>query len=383
MIARGCESAMVWWVMAVTCAACGARAQGAERALVVGADVSMLGEIEKAGGVFRVAGRKTDSIRVLRENGCNLFRLRLFVEPSRDFASSWGATQDLAAVRALAERGKAEGAMLLLNLHYSDTWADPAKQTKPKAWEGLDARILELRVHEYTLGVLNELKNAGAVPEMVQVGNEIAGGMLWPEGKVLDAPAGQEAAKWSQFVRLFNAGARAVRQFDGGSGRTRVVAHIHGGGKPGLPRWFFERFTKHGADYDVIALSFYPAFGDDLEAMKQNMREVIEAWGKDVLIAETSYPWKEIPDLRERGAMKWPATPEGQRQFVRDLAEAVRAAPGGKGMGFVWWYPEAVRAGNLGIWRDGAEALFDGDGEALPALRGLREAGGARKDAGQ
>ena len=338
---------------------------------IAGADVSMLPEIEKAGGVFAARdGQRGDAMKILRDGGCNLFRVRLFVDPDDEFSSkNYGATQDLNYVVALAKRIKATGAQFLLDIHYSDTWADPAKQHKPAAWKDLDFDALERKVHEYTASVMNALADAGATPDMVQIGNEIAGGMLWPEGKVLDAQKDVESRQWERFARLLNAGSRAVREASQKAGKPiRVVIHIHGGGKPGLPKWFFGKLKPHDVDFDVIALSFYPAWDDALSALKQNLADVATEFDKDILIAETSYSWRTMEDHAAKKTMAWPQTPEGQETFLRELTETIRATPNDHGLGFVWWYPEAIPVKGRHIWRGGAEALFDENGVALPAL---------------
>jgi arabinogalactan endo-1,4-beta-galactosidase len=341
--------------------------------LLAGADISMLPEIEKAGGVFKTAdGAAGDAIKILHDDGCQLFRVRLFVDPDTDFNRSYGATQDLKYVRALAKRIKSAGGILLLDLHYSDTWADPGKQFKPAKWKDLDFPSLKQKVHDYTVEVLKDLKENDASPEMVQVGNEIASGMLWPDGKVLNASPETEAQQWQRFSELFSAGAKAVREASTADHPIRIVLHIHGGGKPGLAKWFFGKFNQDASDFDIVGLSFYPAWGDSIDALKGNVDDVINTLGKDVLIAETSYPWRELPDIKNQPAMKWPQTREGQKQFLEDLKTLLRAAPQHKAIGYAWWYPEAIPAGSLHVWRNGYEALFDENGKALPALAEFR-----------
>jgi arabinogalactan endo-1,4-beta-galactosidase len=238
---------------------------------------------------------------------------------------------------------------------------------------------LEKRVYDYTAGVIRDLQDNAAAPDMVQIGNEIAGGMLWPDGKVLDAPADIEQRQWERFAQLAQAGAKAVRASQCDGQTIRIMIHIHGGGRTGLPQWFFEKFNKHGVDYDVIGLSFYPAWNDSIDALRQNMRELADRWHKDILVAETSYPWKEMEGITDHSVMRWPLTPDGQRQFVDDLRQCLRDVPDGRGIGFVWWYPEAIPVPGRFIWRTGAEALFDQHGDALPALAafGRVTAGGA------
>ncbi|MBC8109251.1 MAG: glycosyl hydrolase 53 family protein [Anaerolineae bacterium] len=342
--------------------------RAADDKMIVGADISMLPEIEKAGGVFLNAGKPADAIAIFKNHGFNLFRVRLFVNPSKDFNSNWGAIQGFETVRALAKRIKASGAMLLLDLHYSDTWADPGKQTKPAAWKDLSFEQLETKVYDYTATVLRDLKLDGIVPDMVQVGNEIAPGMLWPDGKlVYNTTPEDEEAHWARFAKLFDAGARAVRDASTPAQPIRVVIHIHGGGHEGLPPWFFNRFTRHTNNFDVIALSFYPGPKESFKDLKLNIDEVIKKYGKDVLIAEVAYPWKQAMDPQHEN-QTWPLTPQGQEQFVRDLMALVRGEPNGRAIGAVWWYPESIQVKGLQIWERGAKALFDDQGNPLPAM---------------
>jgi arabinogalactan endo-1,4-beta-galactosidase len=146
------------------------------------------------------------------------------------------------------------------------------------------------------------------------------------------------------------------------------VIHIHGGGHQGLPKWVFSKFNPTGADYDVIGLSFYPGGKDSFDDLKQNLDDVIKTCpGKDVLIAEVAYPNKPT-DQPQDANQPWPLTQQGQAQFVRDLMIVVRAAPDGRAIGAVWWYPESIPVKGLTIWKSGAMALFDEQGNALPAL---------------
>jgi arabinogalactan endo-1,4-beta-galactosidase len=298
--------------------------------------------------------------------------VRLFVKPDPDFAKTDGAVQDLSYVRALARRIKGVGGTFLLDIHYSDTWADPGKQFTPAEWSSLDFDALERRVNDYTVSVLKDLRESGAMPDMVQVGNEITAGILWPAGKVLDAPPATEAEQWARFARLVNAGSRAVRSFQTPGHKIRIVIHIHGGGREGLPKWFFAKFNRNAVDYDVIGLSFYPAWNDSIDALKQNMADVISACGKDVLIAETSYPWREGGGIQKNSTMRWPLTAQGQKQFLQDLTAVIRSAPDHRGLGFCWWYAEAIPVPGLAVWRGGAEGLFDQNGIALAALDAFR-----------
>src|ERR1700691_5117723 len=172
--------------LALSCVVClcvSIKVSAADLPFITGADVSMLPTIEKCGGVFSDGGKRGDAIQILADHGCNLFRVRLFVKPDPDYIKNFGAVQSLDYVRGLARRIKATGAIFLLDIHYSDTWADPGKQYTPADWKSLDFDATEKRVHDYTIGVLKDFHADGTMPDMVQVGNEITAGVLWPKGQ--------------------------------------------------------------------------------------------------------------------------------------------------------------------------------------------------------
>ena len=362
---------MSYKILLTLCAAVAFLAQGASAAepFYVGADVSMLPELEKAGAVYTDGGAPGDAIAILRRHGINLFRIRLFVDPQHDVTKDWGATQGLANLRALARRVKASGAAFLLDLHYSDTWADPGNQSKPKAWADLHGAALERKVHDYTAGVLATLKADGTLPDLVQVGNEITPGMLWPDGKLDGKTPAESEAKWTAFARLVKAGASAVRGASTPGYPIRIMVHIDGGDRDGLAKWWFDHFQKQGVDYDLIGLSFYPAASGEgaFDHLKANLADAAK-YGKGVMVAEVAYPHAPGPDALKAGGI-WPATPAGQAAALRDVIAAVRALPAGRGV--IYWYPESRPVNGLDVWMGGSYALFDAKGEALPALRAL------------
>jgi len=335
---------------------------------LTGADISMLGKIEELGGVFRHGGRPKDPVLLMTQQaGCNCLRLRLFVQPD----GKEGVVNDLPYTLALARRIKAAGAQILLDFHYSDTWADPAHQTKPAAWADLDFPALEAKVESYTAGVLAEFRAAGVAPEIVQVGNEVTPGMLWPDGR-LGTPGkqGVDEAQWERFVRLLNAGIRGVRKSPGTP--AQVMIHIDRGGNWPATKWFFENLEKRGVAYDLIGQSYYPWWHGTMEDVRQNLRETARAFSKDIVVVETAYPHRNASAWAKEKNMAWPITPEGQKRFLSDLVEAVKATPGGRGRGVLYWYPEALPVRGMIIWHGGATALFDADGSALPGWQALR-----------
>ncbi|MHC4118975.1 MAG: glycosyl hydrolase 53 family protein [Planctomycetota bacterium] len=359
-------------VLLVLPTVCGATPSERDGEFFVGGDISALTRIEQVGGVFRDEGKPGDAIEIMSKYGCNCFRLRLFVNPTNKNV----VVNDLAYTIALARRIKAAGAKLLLNFHYSDTWADPGHQSKPKAWEDLDFESLERKIYQYTRDCIAAFNEAGVLPDMVQPGNEITPGMLWPDGKLYGA--GDPKKQWDKFSRLLKAGIRGVEDASGEQD-VRIVLHIHPGGDFSKTKWFFEHVEERNIPYDIIGLSYYPWWHGSMEDLRQNLRQTAATFGKDVFVVETAYPHRTARMSRGKDAadknMNWPMTPAGQRAFLAELITTVRETPGGCGIGVLWWYPESIPVSGLRIWYGGANAMFDGDGNALPSLEAFKAVG--------
>jgi arabinogalactan endo-1,4-beta-galactosidase len=334
----------------------------------MGADLSSLERLEQAGAVFKDAGQPGDAIAILRTRGANLIRLRLFVSPN----DSDVQVNDIAYTVQMAVRVKSAGARLLLDLHYSDTWADPGHQLTPAAWAGLALDSLAQQVESYSADVITQLKQANALPDIVQVGNEIDAGILWPEGQL--AYDSDSTATWDNFTLLLKAGISGVRDALAPGDSVRIMLHYSQGGSAGGTQWFFDHLDAHGVPYDLIGLSYYPWWHGSLLDLKTNLYAAALRYGRDVMVVETSYPWRAggwesmAPD---RSAMIWPITRAGQAKFVRDVRDAVAALPNGHGAGVLWWYPESIEVPGLFVWGGGSLALFDDGGNALPAASGL------------
>jgi arabinogalactan endo-1,4-beta-galactosidase len=338
--------------------------------MFLGADVSALERIEQGGGVFRDGGQAGDAIAILRTRGSNGFRLRLFVTPDHQDVQ----VNDLPYTVRMARRVKAAGARLLLDLHYSDTWADPGHQSTPAAWSALDADALAQRVESYSADVIAQLRLAGAMPDIVQVGNEIDSGMLWPLGRV--GGSDDTPQQWDHFTRLLKAAIRGVRGALGPGDSVRIMLQYSQGGSAGGTQWFFDHMDAYGVPYDLIGLSYYPWWHGTLGELQANLRATALRYGRDVAVVETSYPWRagNWEDMAtNRAAMTWAVSPEGQRQFLRDVVAAVAAVPNRHGAGVVWWYPEAIQVPDLFVWGGGSLALFDAGGNVLPAASAFVE----------
>jgi arabinogalactan endo-1,4-beta-galactosidase len=239
--------------------------------------------------------------------------------------------------------------------------------------------------------VIKTLKDAGATPDFVQVGNEITGGMLWPDGQVkvplstvkvfggdvtvIHPPEPYDDAKqWNHLTRLIKAGVAGVRSASSPDDHMKIVIHIDCGGDWPVTEWYFDHLAKAGVDYDIIGQSYYPNWHGTLKNVSDNLRRTIQRYHKDVIIAETAYPARDIqPSAAAAKYMAWPMTPAGQEAFLADLIQTVKAAPDGRGIGVFYWHPEATYIPDATDRWDGPDAnsLFDKTGHPLPAMNVL------------
>jgi len=322
----------------------------------IGADVSFLAKCEQDGLVFKEAGQPRDVLEILREHQYNWVRLRVFHDPS---ASSDKLPNDLDYTLALAKRAKALGFHVLLDLHYSDTWADPGHQPTPAAWAKLKHRQLVQQVHDYTRDVIAAFARAGVMPEMVQVGNEVTQGMLWPDGKLPD--------NWENFADLLRAGISGVEAGRGSQPKPRIMIHIERSGDYDAAAWFFDNLISHHVAFDVMGLSYYPFWHGNLFTFRNNLHDLALRYRLPIVVVETAYNW--IPGSLDGKKSDFPESPEGQKAFLSAVNAAVHAIPDGLGQGLFWWEPAAE--GSLR-----ARGFFDADGNALPVISAFDRAPG-------
>lgn len=338
--------------------------------VVRGADLSFTLQLERAGVRWSHRGRVAPVERIFAEAGANWTRLRVWVDPPAGYST-------LESAIVLARRANRAGMKVLLDLHYSDFWADPAHQTTPAAWAGQDLTQLSETVRRYTRDALERMDRAGARVDMVQIGNEIRAGMLWPLGEIYAT----ETPDWDGFTRLLRAGIRGAREARVRGPRPQVMVHIDQGGDNGAFRWFFDHVLERDVRFDVIGLSYYPFWHGTLEALEANLVDLAGRYRKDLVVAETAYPWTlengddlenlidteaELPD-----ADRWPATPKGQLAYFEALRAVFPRVPDRRGLGFIVWEPEWVPG--VG-WAPGEGnpndnlTLFDFAGRTLPGM---------------
>ncbi len=348
---------------------------------IKGMDVSMIKELEDHGARYSLNGTQEDIFHILKKCSVNMIRLRLWRDPYSNAGESYGGgTNDLNTTIELAKRTKESGMQLLLDIHYSDFWADPAKQVKPKAWSEISGQELEGTVYGYTRQVLTDMKKSGIVPEMIQIGNEITKGLLWPDGYIDHVQS---------MARLLKAGIKAARTV---CPESRIVLHLDFGTNNELYREWFKDLEPYNIDYDVIGMSFYPHWNGSIGQLIDNMNDISSRYNKDVMVAETSIGYTldnlgcngTVFGSAEEKATGYKASKKGQKEFLNDLITAVKGVENNHGIGVFYWEPEwlpipdctwgskvgcnymhdEVEAGNAMA----NQALFDADGNANDAL---------------
>lgn len=308
----------------------------------VGGDISMLPQYEKAGVAYKDAAGNTvtDVLAFFKQEGQNAMRVRLFVDPSKD--NDKAVCQDLDYVKELGKRIKAAGMKFMLDFHYSDTWADPAKQWTPDAWKDLSNEQLYTKIYEYTKDCLQQLKAAGATPDMIQTGNEISYGMLW--GTEAAAKNNQNnrcytsspEANWTRFITLLKKAGEACREE---CPQAQIILHSERTPKVNVLTDFYDRMKAAAVDYDIIGLSYYPDYHGSLETLETALNTLEnKQYGKEIMIVETgySYAWSIGNDFDYTAT--YPYTEEGQRQFTADLIAMLNTHQEVKGL--FWWWPE-------------------------------------------
>ncbi|MDD4609895.1 MAG: glycosyl hydrolase 53 family protein [Bacteroidaceae bacterium] len=302
-----------------------------------GADVSWLTEMESSGRLFFTAdGGAAECLSLLKGLGMNAIRLRVWVNP----ADGWCSITD---VVTKARRAHQLGLQLLIDFHYSDSWADPGKQTKPKAWQPLSFAELKEAVATHTREVLLALQAEKITPRWVQVGNETGNGMLWPDGRA--------DTDMQRYAKLNNAGYDAVKAV---FPDAKVVIHLQNGNDNNLFRWLFDGLQAHGARWDVIGLSLYPS-PDNWQTMNAaclyNMNDMIARYQKEVMICEVGMSWD---------------APDASYSFLHDLLQKAQAIAGHKCLGLFYWEPQSYN------WQQYSKGAFTLSGRPTHALDAFR-----------
>jgi len=302
-----------------------------------GADIGWLSEMEAAGVKFYLSnGTEADCITVLKSKGINSLRFRVWVDPE----NGWCGQAD---VVKMAVRAKNAGMRVMINFHYSDFWADPGKQNKPKAWMNLNAAGLNQAVYTHTKTVLTALLNAGVVPAWVQIGNETNDGMLWEEGRA--------SKNMAQFAAMLAAGSKAVRET---SASSKVIVHISNGYDNAMFKWMFDGLTANKVDYDIIAMSLYPNVSNWSTLTAQclsNMNDMVARYKKEIMISEIGM------DVSAAATAKL---------FIQDIISKTKLVNQKKGLGVFYWEPQCYNK-----WKGYTLGAFDNTGKPTVAMDGF------------
>lgn len=325
-----------------------------ERQLLLGADVSSLSQMESAGAIYRDGGIAKPMLQMMKQKGCNLARVRLWVSPNKSIKE----VQDLAYVIDLGRRIKASGMQFLLDFHYSDTWADPGKQFTPSAWANLSAAQLNQKIHDYSRDCILALKAAGAMPDIVQPGNEITNGMLWPTGKL---PSGG----WPVLGALLKSAIAGIKEAAGAS-TPKIMIHIDRGGDWPGTKSFFIQLEAQSVPYDLIGLSYYPTYHGPISGLAACLNGAATTFHKPIMVVEAGYPYVAswFPEFHG----EFPVTPAGQKAYLQAVIDKVKSTPGKLGIGVVWWEPGWYSVQSNGEWYGGwGQCMVDSSGNALPS----------------
>ena len=334
--------------------------------VVRGADISSLKKSEDKGGVYAYEdGTQADALKILHDHGLNYARIRVWMNSPDGYHGK-------AQLLEMAKRLKRNKMKLLVDFHYADSWADPGKQPRPAAWKDLDFEGLKQAVYDHTYDICSGLKEQSTPAAMVQIGNEITNGLLWPEGK--------NDQSFDNLAALLKAGIRGGKDC---LPETRLMLQLDNGCNNAMYRWWFDSIIDRDVPFDLIGVSYYPYWHGTLESLQSNLNDIAVRYNRDIIVVETAYPFA-ADNPENRGDLipiqeypGYPFTPEGQARMLADVMTIVRAVPDGRGLGLMWWDatwtavpgngwdPFDPASGNN--WEN--QALFDFNGRALPAMK--------------
>lgn len=362
---------------------------------IKGMDLSTLLEMERCGAKYYDQGQEMDILDIMKKYDVDTIRIRLWNDPKSEEGEPYGAgNNDLEETIAIGKRITEAGLGVLLNFHYSDFWADPGKQIKPKAWKDFGADELEKAVYTFTKDSLSRILDEKINVTMIQVGNELSNGLLWPEGKV---------PNYDNIARFVSAGIRACRKVNA---LIPLMIHLDNGGNNELYRRWFDNYLRRGEDFDYIGLSYYPFWHGSLKQLEDNLNDIAVRYHKDLIIAEVSMGhtmedyknYEKLPDSERKGyatrqdlvdRIDYPMTVQGQMDFTADFLNRLRRVAEGRGKGFFWWEPAWIPVPGSG-WATPAslkymndpgpcgnewanQALFDYNGNVLPTWEVIKD----------
>lgn len=345
-----------------------------------GADLSYVNQILDHGGAYFDDGKQVSPYQIFADHGANLARFRLWHNPvwtKEVYENGDQLYNDLLDVEKSIRLAKEQGMDVLLDFHYSDDWADPAKQFVPEAWEEItDIDVLADSVYDYTYAVLSYLNDRDLMPEMVQIGNETNCGMMRSGGNANFPEMDVCNGGWTNMGIVVKAAIRAVNEVsEDASVDTKIAFHV---ADPVKVDWWFDEMLKQTTDFDFIGISYYPLWHDGVQfhQLEDRIRRMRERFGKEVIILETAYPWTtEGADNYnnlfggETPVSGYPFTLEGQTNYLVDLTKALKNAGAS---GVVYWEPAWITSAMKDQWGTGSSwennAFFDFQGNTQRSI---------------
>lgn len=310
--------------------------------ILLGGDISMLTKYEEKGAkYYDINGNSIQPLSFFKQEGMNAMRVRLFVDPTSSVnTDTKSACQDLDYVIKLGKRIQEAGYKLVLDFHYSDTWADPGKQTLPKAWEGLTTSQLATKVYDYTTDCLKKMKAAGVTPDLIQTGNEITYGMLWPTGQVYPA-GGNATGTMANFTSYLSNAIKACREQ---CPQAKIILHTELGNSHNSTVVFFKKMKENNIDFDVIGLSYYPDYHGKMATFNSTLTTLeTNNPAKPIMIMETGYGYEYALPGANTSYKEFAITQDGQAEFAKTLISTLKQH--NNVMGLFWWWPEANEYG--------------------------------------
>jgi arabinogalactan endo-1,4-beta-galactosidase len=344
----------------------------ADNVFLSAADFSHLAYFESRGIKYRDAGQVQDGLAILKRHGLNCVRLRLFTSSAAQAgANPYNYINNTNYTVPLAVRVKNAGLLFSLDFHYSDTWADPGHQATPAAWTNLTFAQLVQQMRSYNSNTTATFAAAGAMPDYVQIGNEITAGMLWPLGKV---PGTNSTVQWSQLAQLMQAAIQGIRDASD-TNMPKIIVHIDRGGDWATTQWYFDNLAAQGVVFDIIGESYYPFFHGPLTNLSTCLSNAAVRYGKPIIVAETAFPWTNtFPTSWTNNGHSlygFPPTRDGQVSFIAALAQIVKSVPNQLGAGVFYWGTEYQAVNGVNEAGFNTASFFDSGGNVLPVANAV------------
>jgi len=318
-----------------------------------GLDISSVRQRQERGTEYKDEGLVRPCLQIFRDHGYNWGRIRICNEPAR-------LPQNREYVIALAREAKKYGFKILLVFMYSNSWADPTNQPPPRDWREITHAERLDALYEFTRQTIKACSDANCLPDMVQIGNEIGNGFLWPDGRLYHD--GKQESQWDNVAEYISAGIKGVEDAVNDKEKApKIMIHVDHGGDITLTKNFFDKMREYKIDYDVIGFSFYPWSHGTLLDLRDNLRFTANEYGKEIILVETGYYWTQGRYFREQPG-PFPETPEGQRQWLEAVNEIVLDTPKGLGRGVFWWEPMIRGRG-----------YFDSEGNVQPIIHAFEK----------